>query len=344
MDLALYCPDCGYYETENDRIGRRGDFHTSVSVGPLFGELLAFQFAAWLAQLGAGRLQLVESGAHDGRLAADILRWLQQWRPDIFARTEYLIGEISTRRQGWQRKTLQEFAAKVRWLDPDMAPQAGRFNGIIFANEFLDALPVHRVGWDARQREWYEWGVVVKEEQFCWSRMKKSQILSPESPVSERLRTLPAELLDILPDDFTTELPPVAERWWHHAGMALQHGWLLTIDYGLLTDDFFAPHRSWGTLRAYRRHRLCKNLLANAGGQDLTAHVNFSAIQQVGETAGLRTELFTTQADFLVQVMKRFWSETEARGAWTNLRNRAFQTLVHPAHLGRAFRVLVQSR
>jgi len=344
MELALYCPDCGYYEAENDSIGRRGDFYTSVSVGPLFGELLAFQFAAWLAQLPAGRLQLVEAGAHDGRLAADILRWLRQWRPEILARCEYVICESSTRRQRWQRETLQEFSGQVRWLDTDLAAQAGRINGIIFANELLDALPVPRVGWDARRREWFEWGVVAVGDEFQWSRMTASLALSPESPVAARLRGLPAELLAVLPDNFTTELSPAAEHWWHQAGAALQHGWLLTLDYGLPAEEYFAPHRSQGTLRAYHRHRLCDNLLANAGGQDLTAHVNFTAVQAAGEAAGLRTELNATQAEFFTRILQQSWPEIEKRGNWTSARSREFQTLVHPEHLGRAFRVLVQSR
>jgi len=344
MELALYCPDCGYYETENDNIGRRGDFYTSVSVGPLFGELLAFQFAGWLAQLSADRVQLVEAGAHDGRLAADILRWLRQWRPELFARCEYVICESSAKRRGWQRETLQEFSDQVRWHDADLSREAGGFNGIIFANELLDALPVHRVGWDAKRREWFEWGVIAEGDQFGWARMSESRVLIPEAPAFRRLAELPGEFLDILPDDFTTELSPAAENWWHNAGGALPHGWLLTLDYGLTAEEFFAPHRSQGTLRAYHRHRLCEDVLANAGGQDLTAHVNFSAIQAAGESAGLRTELFTTQADFFAHIMKQFWPETERQGAWTSARSREFQTLVHPEHLGRAFRVLVQSR
>jgi len=344
MELALYCPDCGYYEKENDNIGRRGDFYTSVSVGPLFGELLAFQFAEWLGQLSSDRLQLVEAGAHDGRVAADILRWLRHRRPKLFNRIEYLICESSEKRRGWQRETLQDFSSQVGWLDSDLSLRPGGFNGVIFANELLDALPVHRVGWDAGQREWFEWGVVVTGDQFAWSRMSASQVLSPDSPFFRRLAQLPGELLEVLPDGFATELSPAAEHWWHIAGAALRRGWLLTLDYGLKADDFLVSHRSRGTLRAFHRHRLCEDLLANVGEQDLTAHVNFTALQDAGVSAGLETERFTPQADFFAHIMKQFWPETERQGAWTSARSREFQTLVHPEHLGRAFRVMVQSR
>src|SRR2546425_12602421 len=100
MELALYCPDYGFYEKEEDNIGRGGDFYTSVSVGPLFGELLAFQFAEWFSPPATrpASLQLIEAGAHRGQLASDVLNWLKLQRPGIFARTEYVILEPSARR------------------------------------------------------------------------------------------------------------------------------------------------------------------------------------------------------------------------------------------------------
>jgi len=168
MELALYCPDCGFYEKENDTIGRRGDFYTSVSIGSLFGELLAFQFASWLAERGTGnagrgtsQMQIIEAGAHDGWLASDILNWLRLRRAALFEQIEYCIVEPSTRRQERQRETLAGFAPRVRWIadagspvdDSRGAVSNPQFNGVIFSNELLDAMPVHRLGWDARRRE-----------------------------------------------------------------------------------------------------------------------------------------------------------------------------------------------
>ena len=118
----------------------------------------------------------------------------------------------------------------------------------------------------------------------------------------------------------------------------------MTLDYGQSSAEFLAPHRTNGTLRGYRCHKLSENLLANAGDQDLTAHVNFDSTRLAGESVGLRTELFTTQASFLAAVMKQFWPEAESHGTWTKARAREFQTLIHPEHLGRAFNVLVQTR
>lgn len=337
MELALYCPDYGFYERESDTVGRRGDFYTSVSVGPLFGELLAFQFAEWLVKLEGDKLQIVEAGAHDGKLAADILRWLGKHRPSLFERLEYIMAEPSVRRREWQRKTLVEFDGRVRWLEAGLGQHKSQFTGVIFANELLDAMPVHRVGWDAKRMEWFEWGVAWEDERFAWTQMQAQ-------PVDCQLPELPTELLAVLSDGFTTELSPAAEQWWGDAARALGKGRLLTLDYGLRAEELFAPQRSNGTLRAYRRHRVCDDLLADPGQQDLTAHVNFSRIQMAGEIAGLRTELFATQSEFMVGIVPRFWAKADQPGGWTARQNRELQTLMHPEHLGRAFRVLVQSR
>ena len=124
MELALYCPVHGYYETKTDNPGRHGDYFTSVGVGELFGQLLAFQFAEWLETLNypsrpspkPSTLNLVEAGAHDGQLARDILAWLQLRRPKLFEQVEYWIIEPSARRQEWQKETLKSFAPRVRWF------------------------------------------------------------------------------------------------------------------------------------------------------------------------------------------------------------------------------------
>ena len=353
MELALYCPDCGFYEKENDTIGRRGDFYTSVSIGSLFGELLAFQFASWLAERGTGnagrgtsQMQIIEAGAHDGWLASDILNWLRLRRAALFEQIEYCIVEPSTRRQERQRETLAGFAPRVRWIadagspgdDSRGAVSNPQFNGVIFSNELLDAMPVHRLGWDARRREWFEWGVTVDLGSFVWTRMPKTSHASHVTP------HVPPELLQVLPDGFTTEICPAAENWWRKAARALSHGRLLTIDYGLSAGEFFAPQRADGTLRAYHRHRLSGDVLANAGEQDLTSHLNLTAIQSAGEAVGLRTENLQTQARFLTDIAGRAWAEGSGFGPWTSAHTRQFQTLTHPEHLGRAFRVLVQRK
>jgi len=158
------------------------------------------------------------------------------------------------------------------------------------------------------------------------------------------IEELPEGLLDVLPDGFTVELCPARTEWWRQAASALERGKLLTIDYGLEADEFFAPERKEGTLRAYCRHQLTRNVLADPGEQDITAHVNFTAVQAAGEAAGLKTDGFLTQAQFLTAIAAQIWNGGASFGEWGSERARQFQTLTHPEHLGRAFRVLVQSR
>ena len=194
MELALYCPVHGYYETKKDNPGRHGDFYTSVGVGELFGQLLAFQFAEWLEdQVHSpwSTVQIVEAGAHDGQLARDILTWLQSNRPELLDQIEYWIIEPSARRQEWQGETLREFVPRVRWFAGFQSLLQERMchsspatchpplRGVIFSNELLDAMPVHRLGWDAQNKKWFEWGVAVDGEKFVWARIPDT--LAPRS-------------------------------------------------------------------------------------------------------------------------------------------------------------------
>jgi SAM-dependent MidA family methyltransferase len=339
-ELALYCPETGYYETQKNTVGRAGDFITSVSVGSLFGELLAFQFAQWLEELriAKGGLRIVEAGAHDGKLAADILNWLQIHRPKLFAEIEYVIIEPSLRRQEWQRETLKVFP-NVRWFanfeNLKLKNKNSKLGGILFCNELLDAFPVRRLGWDTKVKNWFEWGVTLDGEKFTWAKISPTNLPSA-------ICHLPPTLLSVLPDNYTIEISPAAENWWRGAAGILASGKLLAIDYGFNSDEQFSPARLNGTLRAYYRHHVSDDLLANVGEQDLTAHVNFSAIQKVGEKVGLKTENYCTQPQFLTRILQKAVAENPFASLDAK-QIRQFQTLTHPEHLGRAFRVLVQS-
>jgi len=343
MELALYCPDSGYYEQQKDNVGRRGDFFTSVSTGELFGELLAFQFAVWLENEAGSQdsaVRIIEAGAHDGKLAGDVLNWLQLHRPKLFERLEYGIIEPSPRRRVWQRETLKRFAPRVRWFSDFESLkheiQNSKLNGIIFSNELLDAMPVHRYGWDAKNKNWFEWGVTAAGGKFVWAKM-------PEPLHASRFTLHASQLASVLPDGYIIETSPAAENWWREAAGILGRGKLVAIDYGLTSDELFSPARTNGTLRAYFRHHASADILANVGEQDLTAHVNFSAIQEAGEAAGLKTEAFSTQTKFLTQILEKTLAD-KSFGGWNSSRTRQFQTLTHPEHLGRAFRVLVQAK
>ena len=334
MALCLYHPVHGYYEAPDRSIGKDGDFYTSVSVGPVFGEMLAWRFARWLKEDCQPPWTLVESGAHDGRLAADILASLQRREPEILNRLRYVIIEPSAERRRRQRRLLEDHAAVVEWLDSwDAAPRAG-FNGVIFSNELLDAFPVDQFGWNARDRTWFEWRVDRTDEGFSRTR---------GAATGRRFGALP-ELLEVLPDGFTIECRDAAAAWWAKAAKALQSGRMIAIDYGFEAGGAFAPARSAGTLRGYHNHRLVDDVFARPGEQDLTSHVDFGEIGGAGEACGLATEELTSQTSFLTNLLAGIEATPGSFPSWTPKRLREFQTLVHPAHLGEKFKILVQRR
>ncbi len=336
MELALYEPRLGYYEKLATNPGRRGDYFTSVSVGPVFGELLAFQFSRRFDDLTSPRsepLRLVEAGAHDGQLAADILSWIREWRPDLLERMRYTLVEPSPVRLARQRARLADFAGQVDWWSA-IQP----FSGILFANELLDAFPIRRFGWNRSQRRWFEWGVAshAMEPFFAWAQLPGAL----DSPVG----SLPDAVLNCIPDGFVLEHSHAAEVWWRTAANALNQGWLVTADYGARLDLPLDPDRPEGTLRGYREHRVTRQVLEHPGEQDLTAHVDFHRLRQAGEASGLQTTSLETQERWLNRIFAETTAAADRFAPWTPTRVRQFQTLTHPGHLGRAFSVLVQQR
>lgn len=340
MELALYHPECGYYQAHPRTIGRSGDYFTSVSVGEIFGELVASHFTGLVKGSSSSTFQWVECGAHDGRFAADVLTWLERTHPEVLHRLTYIFLEPSPIRRQWQSESVRRWGERVQWVSHfgELPP----VTGIIFSNELLDAMPVHRFSWDAVEPRWVEWGVTIRGDALDWT-----PLACPSFPVLAAMEAsglpLTEELLAILPHGYVLEISPAAIDWWSKAAGCLQWGQLMAFDYGFTAEEGMRPERTGGTLRGYLNHRVTDQLLANPGGQDLTAHVNFSALQRAGESAGLRTEGLWRQGDFLTRVTAR-GLQAGLVLEWTSQQRRQFQTLVHPEHLGRSFRVLVQSR
>lgn len=340
MEMALYTPELGYYERQTE-IGKAGDFYTSVSVGELFGQLLAYDLSRRSPigisdDLESAEIQIVEAGAHRGQLALDILNWFRQWRPNSFAQMQYWIIEPSPIRKAWQQETLRSFGDKVRWSETLF--QLPQIHGVILSNELLDAFPVHRLRWNAATRNWDEWHVGCDAAGFNWQSAPMTKEAASSAP------GIPPQLADVMPDGFTTEVCPSAVQWWIDAARKLTNGILMTIDYGLESLQFLDPARSQGTLRSYRRHQNSNDILSDAGERDLTAHVNFTAVREAGERTGLKTSRFLSQSEYLTRVFEDIWHHQSKFAPWTPARLRQFQTLTHPEHLGRAFHVLIQTR
>ncbi len=340
MEEALYHPDHGYYRREG-RIGRGGDFLTSVSVGDLFGLLLCERLAGWTRERRWSPVRWVEAGAHDGRLACDILDHCRAAHGDLYSRLRYEIVEPDPAFRARQAERLSDHAPRVAWRSSLGSLPPGGLEGILFSNELLDALPVERLRWDRARGRWIRCGVGWEGGRFQWRRM---EALDPRSGLLGSLAAVPSECLERLRDGFATERGRRARDWWKSAARRLGRGLLATVDYGLPTLEFLMPHRAEGTLRAYRGHRVSGDLLDSPGEQDLTSHVDFSELSAAGEEEGLRTRDLVLQERFLSRALEE-GVRRGAAGEWmTPRRMRQWGTLAHPEGFGRSFRVLVQER
>jgi SAM-dependent MidA family methyltransferase len=322
MAIALYHPHGGYYASEKNRTGRRGDFFTSVSVGPVFGKLLAAQFLEMREHLGhPADFTLVEQGAHDGQLLADILAAWPAPAPRI------IVIEPLANLRDLQRQTLAPWAPHLVHVahERELPP----FTGAFFANELLDAFPVKLLVRD--RGTWLERRVDDNGAHFVFL----------DVPFSGETPPVPGAI-----PHFTTEVCPSLTPWMQTVAAKITKGWLLLIDYGHPAAIRHHPARAGGTLAAYRDHQRRDDPLADPGTQDLTAHVDFTAVAQAAQDAGLTLAGFTDQHHALAALAARTFPAMPA----THLspaaarEMRALRQLLHPESMGTSFKFLALAR
>jgi len=322
MEMALYHPQVGYYATSGERIGRKGDYFTSSSLGPLFGRALARQFVEMLDILGGG--VLVEMGAGQGHLARDVLEELARQGKEV----RYIIVERSPAMRAVQGRNLGGFCGSVEWVE-DLGC-LDSLEGVFFSNELVDAFPVHMV-------EMTQDG--LREVLVDWRAGEFLEVLAP--PTTPRLEEYFRELGVKLPPGFRTEVNLDALDWLAGVASRLSKGFVITIDYGFPSHELYQDYRRRGTLLAYYRHQVCEDIYARVGEQDLTAHVNFSALAHWGKKEGLEVLGFLPQAHFLLGLgILDFLSEDEGG----QLERLAAKALLLPGGMGETFKVLIQAK
>ncbi len=335
MAQALYHPQYGYYMTPRDRIGKAGDFYTSSSVNALFGRLIARQLAQMAELLSSETFQIVEQGAGEGHLALDILDALAEESPELYARLTYTLIEVSQDNRQRQAKSLAAHADKISWNDEnDWSITSGCF----LSNELVDAFPVHVV----------EKHSGVLKEVFVTSQ-DDTFVEEVRAPRGSRLTEYFAWLGYSPIEGNRAEANVSAPDWMRHVGQCIERGFVLTIDYGYPTKELYAPHRRAGTLMCYHRHQADDNPYDRVGEKDMTAHVDFTALQKAGSEAGLETLSFSEQYRFLlglgffeelVRLEAAATDEKEARALRLTLKN-----LIMPeGGMGETFKVLVQGK
>jgi SAM-dependent MidA family methyltransferase len=321
MEQALYHPEFGYYSSGQCQIGRRGDYFTNVSVGPLFGRLLAAQFAEMWEILGRpGDFTIVEQGGHHGEFARDVLEAVQEGWPDFFPALRYCLIEPSRILEERQRERLRDFAAKITWRKSvsDLEP----FTGVHFSNELLDSMPVRLIS-RAGNEDWKERLVDRTGDGFVFV----TQPIADEK-LSHHLEKVPRSG----EAHYETEVNLAALDWIESVGSKLTHGFVLAVDYGYPRAEFYAAARTSGTLQCRANHHVISSPLVEIGRADMTAQVDWTSLVERAEEHGLSLLGFTDQHHFITGMLARLTAgENDGR---------ALQTLLHPELLGTRFQYL----
>ncbi|MEO7098600.1 MAG: SAM-dependent methyltransferase [Luteolibacter sp.] len=330
MAAALYDPELGYYARETRQVGRGGDFFTSVSVGPLFGNLLARRFLREWKELGSpDHWRIIEFGGHDGTLAADILTAIHALDSTAFAALEYAIPEPLPRLQAAQRETLRAFGGRVTFTNDTSTLAENPLPGVAFGNELLDALPFHVVEW--KSGGWRECRAGLSAEgAFVWqtdAEIDDPLLLEALAPLGKNF-----------PDGYRTEVRTNFRSFLEPLTRCLSSGLLIWPDYGFARPEYYLPERHQGTLRTFSKHRAGEDPLATPGEVDITAHVDFTAVAEVAMEIGCFPRAFRNQGTWLTEV-GRDWLLSLEGAPQTDLL-RQFQTLTHPSHLGGSFHIL----
>jgi SAM-dependent MidA family methyltransferase len=325
MEQALYHREFGYYASGRCQIGRRGDYFTNVTVGPLFGKMLAAQFAEMWEILGRpDDFTIVEQGAHHGDFARDVLETLRETKPDCFSATRYSVVEPFPILRTRQEEAWREFSGKVSWWESlDELPE---FSGVHFSNELLDSMPVRLITRDGKG-EWRERVVAEGEENFK---------LVPRPITDEKLRARLPELPRTGTGIYDTEINLAVLDWVERLGAKLQRGFVLAVDYGFSRTEFFTPERTAGTLQGYAGHRTVSSPLHDIGRADIASHVEWTTVAERAEACGLTIVGFTDQHHFMTGMLSLISPREEER--------RALQTLLHPEFLGTRFQYLALSK
>lgn len=305
MELALYEPGLGYYAGGAQKFGAAGDFVTAPELGSLFGRALARQLRELCGPV-------VEFGAGSGALAATLLS--QQ-------ALDYRIVELSPELATRQRARLP---GRVQWLDS--LPE--HIRGVVLANEVLDAMPVHAVAW--RDGGIMERGVSLSGEDLVWEEKPAA------GELLEQARSLPVGA------PYESEIGLVGRAWVRELARRLEEGVILIFDYGFPQREYYHPQRATGTLMCHHRHRAHADVFARPGEEDITAHVDFTALAEAAADSGLEVLGYTTQAQFLINCgITEVLAEANVDNAlrYAPLAAEA-QKLLSPAEMGELFKVL----
>lgn len=327
MELALYAPGLGYYSIGTHKFGRSGDFVTAPEISPLFAKSIARQCLQIMNEIN--QCQILECGAGSGVFAKDLLLELEKLNA---LPNQYFILEISAELRDRQTHLFNtvcpHLLSRITWLD--RLPSAA-FNGIIFANEVLDAMPVHC--FEIIDNALVERCISLENNQFIWCRR----------PLNAELKTYLEPIFQTysLTEGYQSEANLIQSAWITTFAEWLNQGVLLLIDYGYGRQEYYHPDRACGTLMCFYQHHQHTNPLTLVGLQDITAHVDFTHIAESADAAGLRVSGFTTQTAFLLNCgLLDIAQKTELTEIEKYKQNQAIKTLTMPSQMGEIVKVM----
>lgn len=323
MRMALYTPNLGYYSAGSVKFGPSGDFTTAPEISPLFGMTLANTIGPVIQE---NQGNILELGAGSGRLAVSLLSQLEKQHA---LPKKYFILEVSAdlreRQQSYIHKHLSHLSHLFCWLDT----LPTHFDGVILGNEVLDALPCHLIYQEAG--ELFERGVSLDSSQH---------FIFQDKPAPSYLKTAAAKL--DLPDHYLTEIQLEAQGLIQSLGNILQKGIILLVDYGFEAHEYYHPERNKGTLMCHYQHHMHTDPFFYPGLQDITTHINFTALTQSAEKAGLILVDYATQAQYLLEagLLSLLEDYSQDDKNWYPI-SQAVQILTHPAEMGEMFKVVI---
>lgn len=327
MEMALYYPQLGYYTSNENPIGIKGDYYTGPQLTPLFGMLIGKQLEEMWEVMGKGKFTIVEYGAGTGKLCRDIMDYLKK-NPEFYENLNYCIIEKNL---GSKEKESDYLPEKVSWHDSIV--DIPEITGCILSNELVDNFPVHQV--------------VMGEDLMEVFIGYDKNFMELFKPASAALKAYFEELNIILPKGYRTEINLQATQWLTEIARVLKKGYVITIDYGNTSSQLYTEQKKQGTLMCYNKHTTNENLYANIGSQDITAHVNFSALCHWGFKNGLKCVSLTSQADFLMKLgFKKCLKEMiiNNKNIIDAVKEEAFLTYALLLDMGTKFKVLIQEK
>ena len=337
MEMALYEPELGYYNSQNTKIGRAGDFYTSSHLHPVFGMMIGKQIEEMWEMMGkSSDFKIVEMGAGAGYVCKDMLDYYkglvvrgQGLEREIIKNLQYIIIELNPAMREQQKKLLVDYSDKIRWVAS--LKELNNIKGCILSNELLDAFPVHIIEMEDEIKE-----VFISADGEALKEIKEKP---DTNDISDYLKEFSIEL----PKQYRTEINLDIKKWLNEVNNALTEGFILTIDYGYPAWDYYGEDNDRGTLLCYHKHQVAEYPYQHIGEQDITAHVNFSSVKKWGEELNIKTLGFCQQGTFLMSLgIDEAIAEIHKNSSDYLFEVARIKKLILPGTMGETHKVMIQ--